>query len=56
LDKLKESNAGEHPGLTEAVRLIVQVLESPSVQRTKDPFADLAGGGWLCCRLLAETI
>jgi Protein of unknown function (DUF1232) len=37
LDKLKESNAGEHPGLSEAVCLIVQVLESPSVQRTQDP-------------------
>ena len=37
LDKLKESNAGEHPGLIEAVCLIVQVLESPAVQRTKDP-------------------
>src|SRR5215469_6769985 len=37
LDKLKESNAGEHPGLSEAVHLLVQVLESSSVQRTRDP-------------------
>lgn len=37
LDKLKESNAGEHPGLSEAVHMLVQVLESSSVQRTRDP-------------------
>jgi uncharacterized membrane protein YkvA (DUF1232 family) len=37
LDKLKESNAGAPPRLSEEVCLIVQVLESPSVQRTKDP-------------------
>ena len=37
LDKLKESNVGEHPGLGEAVHLLVQVLESSSLQRTKDP-------------------
>jgi uncharacterized membrane protein YkvA (DUF1232 family) len=37
LDKLKESNAREHPGLSEAVHVLVQVLESPSVQRAKDP-------------------
>jgi Protein of unknown function (DUF1232) len=37
LDKLNESNAGEHPGLSEAVLVIVQVLQSPPVQRTKDP-------------------
>jgi Protein of unknown function (DUF1232) len=37
LDKLKEANAGEHPGLGEAVYLLIQVLESTSVQRSKDP-------------------
>jgi len=37
LDKLKESNVGEHPGLGEAVHLLVQVLESASARRTKDP-------------------
>jgi hypothetical protein len=42
LDKLKESNAGEHPGLSEAVHVLVRVLESPSVQRAKDPLP-----GWL---------
>jgi len=37
LDKLKEANAGEHAGLSEAVHVLVQVLESPSLQRAKDP-------------------
>jgi Protein of unknown function (DUF1232) len=37
VDKLKETNAGEHPGLEEAVYLLVRVLQSTSVQRTKDP-------------------
>jgi uncharacterized membrane protein YkvA (DUF1232 family) len=37
LDKLKESNAGHHPELSEAVPALVQVLESPSVQQAKDP-------------------
>ena len=37
LDKLNEANAGEHAGLDEAVYLLVQVLQSTSVQRTKDP-------------------
>ncbi|HEX6563148.1 MAG TPA: YkvA family protein [Chthoniobacterales bacterium] len=37
LDKLKEANAAEHPGFDEAVYLLVQVLQSTSVQRTKDP-------------------
>ena len=37
LDKLKETNANEYPGLREAVHLIVRVLESPAVQQAKDP-------------------
>ena len=37
VDKLNESNACEHPGLSEAGYLIVQVLESPSVQHANDP-------------------
>jgi uncharacterized membrane protein YkvA (DUF1232 family) len=37
LDKLKEANANEYPGLREAVHVIVQVLESPTVQQAKDP-------------------
>jgi hypothetical protein len=37
LDKLKESNAVEHAGLIETVHIIVEVLESPSVELAKDP-------------------
>ena len=37
LDKLKEANAAEHPGLSETVHLIVRVLESPEAQHSKDP-------------------
>ena len=56
LDKLKESNAGAHPGTQRS-----GVLDSPGVGITVGPadegsVADLDGGGWLCRRLLAETI
>jgi hypothetical protein len=37
LDKLKESNAVGHAGLVETVYIIVEVLESPSVELAKDP-------------------
>ena len=37
LDKLKEDNAIEYPGLQEAVHVIIQFLESPATQRAKDP-------------------
>jgi Protein of unknown function (DUF1232) len=37
LDKLKEANAVEYPGLQEAVYIIIRFLESPAVQQAKDP-------------------
>ena len=37
LDKLKEANAIEYPGLKEAVQVIIQFLESPVAQQAKDP-------------------
>ena len=37
LDKLKEDNAIEYPGLQEAVQVIIQFLESPATQQAKDP-------------------
>ena len=37
LDKLKEANAIEYPGLQEAVQVIIQFLESPAAQQAKDP-------------------
>ena len=37
LDKLKESNAVEYPGLQEAVYVIIRFLESPAAQEAKDP-------------------
>jgi hypothetical protein len=37
LDKLKENNAVEYPGLLEAVHVIVRFLESPAAQQAKDP-------------------
>src|SRR5258708_19763449 len=37
LDKLKESNAVGHAGLVETVHIIVEDLESPSVELPKDP-------------------
>jgi len=37
LDKLKENNAAEYPGLQEAVHVIIRFLESPAAQRAKDP-------------------
>jgi len=37
LDKLKEDNAIEYPGLQEAVQVIIQFLESPAAQQAKDP-------------------
>ena len=45
LDKLKESNSDEYPGLREAVQLIILVLESPAAQQAKGPLP----------RWLAET-
>ena len=37
LDKLKEDNAIEYPGLQEAVHVIIQFLESPATRQAKDP-------------------
>jgi hypothetical protein len=37
LDKQKETNAVEYPGLQEAVHIIIQFLESPAAQQVKDP-------------------
>ena len=37
LDKLKEANAIEYPGLQEAVHVIIQFLESPATRQAKDP-------------------
>lgn len=45
LDKLKENNAVEHPGLQDAVQLVSRFLESPTAQQAKDPLP----------RWLAET-
>jgi uncharacterized membrane protein YkvA (DUF1232 family) len=45
LDKLKESNSDEYPGLREAVQLIILVLKSPAAQQAKGPLP----------RWLAET-
>jgi hypothetical protein len=45
LEKLKENNAVEYPGLQEAVHLIIRFLESPAAQQAKDPLP----------RWLAET-
>jgi uncharacterized membrane protein YkvA (DUF1232 family) len=45
LDKLKETNTDEYPGLREAVHVIVRVLEAPATQQAKDPLP----------RWLAET-
>jgi uncharacterized membrane protein YkvA (DUF1232 family) len=45
LDKLKENNAIEYPGLQDEIQEIVRLLESPRAQRAKDPLP----------RWLAET-
>ena len=37
LDKVKETNANEYPGLHEVVQVIILVLESPATQKAKDP-------------------
>jgi uncharacterized membrane protein YkvA (DUF1232 family) len=37
LDKLKENNAVEYPGLQEAVHVIIRFLKSPVAQQAKDP-------------------
>jgi uncharacterized membrane protein YkvA (DUF1232 family) len=53
LDKLKETNANEYPGLREAVQLIVRVLESPAAQQAKDPLPRwLAEAGFAASYLL----
>ena len=45
LDKLKENNAIEYPGLQDEIQVIVRFLESPRAQKAKDPLP----------RWLAET-
>jgi hypothetical protein len=53
LGKLKESNAGEHPELSDAVYTIVQVLESPSAQLATNPLPTwLAEVGFAAAYLL----
>jgi uncharacterized membrane protein YkvA (DUF1232 family) len=37
LDKLKETNANDYPGLQQAVQVIVRVLESQAASQAKDP-------------------
>ena len=37
LDKVRETNSNEYPGLREAVRTLVRVLESPAAQKATDP-------------------
>jgi uncharacterized membrane protein YkvA (DUF1232 family) len=37
LDKLKETNADDYPGLRQAVQVIIRVLESPATSQAKDP-------------------
>jgi uncharacterized membrane protein YkvA (DUF1232 family) len=39
LDKLEETSAQEYPGLSEAVHLIVRILELPAVRQAKDPLS-----------------
>src|SRR5258708_26057512 len=56
LDKLKETNASEYPGLREAVQLIVRVLESPAAPASERSVAALVSQGWLCCKLPAGQI
>jgi uncharacterized membrane protein YkvA (DUF1232 family) len=38
--KLKGANADHYPGLAEAIRVIVRILESPTAQQAKDPLPD----------------
>jgi uncharacterized membrane protein YkvA (DUF1232 family) len=38
--KLKGANADDYPGLAEAVRVIVRILESPAARQAKDPLPD----------------
>jgi hypothetical protein len=45
LDKLKENNAVEYPGLQDAVQVIIRSLDSPAAEQAKDPLP----------RWLAET-
>ncbi|HET9374891.1 MAG TPA: YkvA family protein [Chthoniobacterales bacterium] len=53
LDKLKETNANEYPGLREAVHLIVRVLDSTAAQQAKDPLPTwLAEAGFAAAYLL----
>jgi uncharacterized membrane protein YkvA (DUF1232 family) len=53
LDKLKETNADEYPGLSEAVHLIVRVLDSQAAQQAKDPLPTwLAEAGFAAGYLL----
>ena len=53
LGKLKESNAGEHPELRDAVYTIVQVLESNSAQLATNPLPTwLAEVGFAAAYLL----
>jgi uncharacterized membrane protein YkvA (DUF1232 family) len=37
MDKLKGTTARDYPGLAEGIRLTVQVLDSPTARRTRDP-------------------
>ena len=48
LDKLKENNAVEYPGLQETVHVIIRFLESSAAQQAKDPLP----AGWLRLALL----
>jgi hypothetical protein len=37
MDKLKGTTGWDYPGLAEGIRLTVQILESPTARRTRDP-------------------
>ena len=56
LDKLKETNAVEHPGLQEAVHVIVRFLESAAAQQAKDPLPRWLAETGFAAGYLFETI
>jgi hypothetical protein len=55
MGKLESINAEEYPHLREAVRVIIQALESPEVASQR-PVAALVGGGRLWGALPSEKI
>jgi hypothetical protein len=43
LEKLKETNANDYPGLREAVHVLIRVLASPAAQQAERSIAALIG-------------